>query len=159
MALQLDKIDSAPILGTGMPFEFMQWIWVLIDSLNENIDDLEGIVSSFTAIEAPAIPAVVNQVVDINSVYVPTNPTPNITNFTLPAVVDVGTRVEIDGQGSGGWSLLTAVGQTIQLPITSSTAVTSVSSSNQYDSISIICVVANTTWIVVSQSTAGFVIV
>lgn len=157
MSLQLDKIDSAPILGTQMPFEFMQWIWVLIDSLNENIDDLNKVVSSVFVVPTPSPVVITTQTVDINTAYIPTNTM--LSNFQLPDTVPVGARVEIDGQGSGGWKLLVGSGQTIQLPITSSTAVASVSSSNQYDSISIICVVENTTWIVVSQSTAGFVIV
>ena len=135
-----------------MPAEFLQWIWVLIDSLNENIDDLEGTVSSFAVVTEPT------QVVDINSVYVPTG-TPQ-TVFTLPNTVSVGTRVEIDGQGAGGWKLLVGSGQTIRIPMGSpNVANASVTSSSKYDSISIICVEANTTWIVVSQSTTGFVIV
>ncbi len=151
MALQLDKIDPAPILGNAMPAEFLQWVWVLIDSLNENIDDLELTVSSLDVATIAAVP------IDINSVNIPTNTAQTV--FTLPVSMEVGTRFEIDGQGVGGWQLLTSPGQTIQLAVTGSTATTSVTSSSRYDSISIICVVANTTMIVVSQSTAGFVIV
>ncbi len=151
MALGLDKIDSAPILGINLPYEFLQWIWVLIDSLNENISDLEKNVLSFSLVTGAT------QTVDINSVYVPTNVAQTV--FQLPTQMDVGNRVEIDGQGAGGWRLLLNAGQTIRLAATGATANTSVTSSSRYDSISIICVVANTTWIVVSQSTTGFVIV
>ena len=155
MSLQLDKIDSAPILGNDMPAEFLQWIWVLIDSLNENIDDLELTVSSLDVSTMASVP------IDINSVNIPTNT--GQTVYTLPVEIAVGTRFEIDGEGAGGWQLLTnpaaLTPQTIQLAQTGSTAMTSVTSSSRYDSISIICVVANTTMIVVSQSTTGFVIV
>ena len=157
MSLQLDKIDPAPIISAGMPFEFMQWIWVLIDSLNENIDDLNKVVSSVFVVPTPSPVVITTQTVDINTAYIPTNTM--LSNFQLPDTVPVGVRVEIDGQGSGGWKLLVGSGQTIQLAVTGSTASTSVASSSQYDSISIICVVENKTWIVVSQSTAGFVIV
>jgi hypothetical protein len=41
MTLFLDKIDSAPISNRDFDPQFLQWIWVLVDSLNENLTDIE----------------------------------------------------------------------------------------------------------------------
>jgi hypothetical protein len=149
--LSLDRIDSAPILYSDFDTEFMQWIWVLIDSLNENLFDLENAVMSATSVSGTT------QAVSINTRYVPTNS--SLTTFQLPAMAQVGARVTIAGQGSGGWSLLTAIGQTVQIGDVGATATTSVSSSSRYDSIEIMCVLSNTTWITLSTQTTGFVIV
>ncbi len=151
MTLFLDEIDSIPVIDKDIAPELMQWLWVLVDSLNENTNDIEGVVSSFAVVPG------ITQAVEINSTYVPTNAA--LTTFTLPDLARVGSRVEIDGQGTGGWILLTGAGQTIEVASVPKTAITSIASTSRYDSISIICVKADTTWIVVSAQTTGFVIV
>ena len=151
MSLNLDKIDSAPISNRDFDPEFLQWIWVLVDSLNENLADLDGSVLSSTTVDD------VSQSVSVNSLYIPTNTL--LTTFTLPDEMNPGDRVSIAGEGSGGWTLLTAAGQTIQVASVGATANTSISSSSRYDSIEIICVVTDTTWITRSSQTTGFVIV
>lgn len=42
MAIFLDRIDSAPIINSDMDAQFLQWVWVLVDSLNENISDIQN---------------------------------------------------------------------------------------------------------------------
>src|ERR1700679_997838 len=42
MALFLDRIDSAPIVNQDFDPQFLQWIWVLIDTLNEIISDVQN---------------------------------------------------------------------------------------------------------------------
>ena len=42
MALFLDRIDSAPLRSVNFDYEFNQWICVLVDSLNENINDIQN---------------------------------------------------------------------------------------------------------------------
>lgn len=42
MTLFLDRIDSAPIVNQDFDPQFLQWLWVLIDTLNEIINDVEG---------------------------------------------------------------------------------------------------------------------
>jgi len=155
MSLNLDRIDSAPISNSTFPAEFLQWIWVLIDSLNENIADIEGAILSTTVIEPTTL--AFTQDVEVNSLYIPTNTL--LTTFQLPVECVPGNRVTIAGQGTGGWILLTGSGQTIQIGDVGATATTSVASSSQYDSIEIVCVVANTTWITIGTQTTGFVIV
>jgi hypothetical protein len=40
--LFLDRIDSVPIANSAFDPQFLQWLWVLVDSLNENIGDIEN---------------------------------------------------------------------------------------------------------------------
>lgn len=155
MSLNLDRIDSAPISNSTFPAEFLQWIWVLIDSLNENIADIEGATLSTTVIQPSTL--AFTQTVEVNSLYIPTNNL--LTTFQLPVMCVPGNRVTIVGQGSGGWIILTGTGQTIQIADVGATATTSVASSSQYDSIELVCVLENTTWSTLATQTTGFVIV
>jgi hypothetical protein len=54
MALFLDRIDSAPIVSQDFDPQFLQWLWVLIDTLNEIINDVE---ESFNFLTAPNLTA------------------------------------------------------------------------------------------------------
>jgi hypothetical protein len=51
MALFLDRIDSAPI-ASNKEFDpqFLQWLWVLVDTLNENMSDIQTSFNLLTAI-------------------------------------------------------------------------------------------------------------
>lgn len=77
------------------------------------------------------------------------------TTVTLPAVAAAGSIVAVAGLGAAGWVLAASAGDTIQSPVGSGTSVTS---SSQYDTIQVVCLVANTTWSILSSSTTGFTI-
>lgn len=49
MAQFLDRIDSAPIANSDFDAQFLQWLWVLVDSLNENFSDLDLAINFLTA--------------------------------------------------------------------------------------------------------------
>ena len=49
MALFLDRIDSAPIMNGDFDPQFLQWLWVLVDSLNEDINDIQNAFNFLTA--------------------------------------------------------------------------------------------------------------
>lgn len=49
MALFLDRIDSSPIANVGIDTQLLQWIWVLVDSLNENLRDIQDAFNIFNA--------------------------------------------------------------------------------------------------------------
>lgn len=68
--------------------------------------------------------------------------------FSLPAASAVGDYIAIIGMGAGGWSITQGAGQQVRVGANASTvgAGGSTASSNQYDSIELICVVANTLW-------------
>lgn len=150
MAVFLERIDSAPILNTDLDAQLLQWIAHLVDSLNESLRNIQNAILSYSSVSA------ITQDVQINSIYTPTNVA--LTALQLPDKSAVGSRVTIAGFGAGGWILLTGTGQTIKVADVGASAATSVASSSRYDSIEIICVVADTTWITLSTQTTGFVI-
>lgn len=49
MSVVLDRIDSAPIASSDFDHQFLQWLWVLVDSLNENIVGIEAAFNLFVA--------------------------------------------------------------------------------------------------------------
>lgn len=51
MSIFLDRIDSVPIASnTQFDPQFLQWLWVLVDALNENISDIQNAFNLLTAI-------------------------------------------------------------------------------------------------------------
>lgn len=92
----------------------------------------------------------------VNNGYVTTSG--SLTTIALPATAAVGSVIAIGGQGSGGWTMTANTGQTIKMTSSTTTTAGSLSSTNQYDCIEVVCVVANTTWVVRSAVTAGFTI-
>lgn len=47
----LDRIDSSPIANiTDFNYQFVQWIWVLVDSINQNITEIQNAFNLLTAI-------------------------------------------------------------------------------------------------------------
>jgi hypothetical protein len=77
------------------------------------------------------------------------------TNVTLPATAAIGSRVAIRGLGAGGWILTANTGQTIKVDGATTSSGGSLTSSGQYDSIDVTCVVANTTWVASSLVSMG----
>ncbi len=56
MTVFLDRVDSAPIVNSDFDAQFLQWLWVLVDTLNENINDIQGafnlpVAMGYTAVE------------------------------------------------------------------------------------------------------------
>lgn len=72
------------------------------------------------------------------------------TVYTLPATSAVGNQVAVMGSGAGLWQIAQNSGQTIHFnAVSSTTGVTgSVSATSQYDSITLLCNIANTDWVV-----------
>lgn len=83
------------------------------------------------------------QTAAVNNGYIITDA--SIVTITLPVTAPVGSVVAVVGNGAGGWILAPGAGQTIKLG--SQSASTSIASTNQFDCIEVICVVANTTWV------------
>lgn len=86
----------------------------------------------------------------INNGYIANNA--SLVTITLPATAAVGSIVEITGKGAGGWKIIYGTGDIIHfgnLDTTTSTGY--LQSTLVRDSISLICVVADTEWNVVSS--------
>ncbi len=73
-----------------------------------------------------------------------------LVTMTLPATAAIGTILAVAGNGAGGWRIAQNASQNIKFGNqTTTTGVGgSVSSTNLYDCIEILCTVANTTWVV-----------
>ena len=96
----------------------------------------------------------------VNSGYLPNNV--GLVTLTLPTSSVVGDEIAISGQGAGGWIIAQGAGQQVQVGATASTlgAGGSVASSNRYDSIRLVCMVASTLWTTTgAPQSAGLTIV
>ena len=82
-----------------------------------------------------------------------------LTTVTLPATAPIGSIVAIAGQGAAGWTLAANAGQTIKMAGSTTSSGGSLTSAAQFDSITVVCSVADTTWVVQAAITAGFTIV
>lgn len=81
-----------------------------------------------------------------NTSYVPNNA--GLVTLSLPTTSSFGDVIDVVGYGAGGWTISQATGQQIILGVSSTTSGSggSVSSTNKNDSLSLVCVVANTIW-------------
>lgn len=71
-----------------------------------------------------------------------------LVTLTLPATAALGSIIYVQGLGAGGWKVAQNAGQIIHVGSTASTsgATGFIASTNQYDSITLLCVVANSTY-------------
>lgn len=94
----------------------------------------------------------VNTPMLVNNGYI-TNSAGTLT-VTLPVLSAVGSIIEVTGISTGQWLIAQNAGQAIFFANNSSTTVGvtgSIGSTNTRDSIRIVCVVANTSWNILSQ--------
>lgn len=151
----LDRIDAIVLENEPFSEEFKSWIQVLEDSLNSIITTIES------SIYPRQIVTTTTQLMQPNTGYINTNVAQCV--YTLPLIAPVGSIIMIGGQGAGGWKLLTGAGQTIQYAAT--TANTSITSAERYDSITVMVVELDSTtgyaktWITIADKTTGFIIV
>lgn len=87
-----------------------------------------------------------SQGITVNNGYIANNG--GLVTLTLPPTSAVGDHIAIVGKGAGGWLIAQNAGQNIQIGSVSSTGGIggSVASSNQFDSVELVCTTANTTW-------------
>lgn len=87
------------------------------------------------------------QAMAVNNGYVSNNA--SLTTFTLPTTATVGQRVAVQGAGAGGWTITYGTGQLVHFGnVVTTTTTGSLSSTNAFDEIELICITANTTWAV-----------
>lgn len=70
------------------------------------------------------------------------------TTVTLPATAAVGSVIAIAGKGAGGWIMQANAGQTIHIGNQATSVAGALTSSNQWDCVEVVCVTADTTWVV-----------
>lgn len=80
----------------------------------------------------------------------------SLTTFTLPATSSVGDILQVVGSAlnTGGWKITYSTGQIIWGPAGSSTVTTgnAASAAAAAQSVTLVCVVANTTWVITANS-------
>lgn len=83
----------------------------------------------------------------------------SLVTFTLPTSCTPGDKMIVDGQGAGGWKIAQNVTQVIHLGSSTTTSGTSgfLSSTNQWDSVTLRCILLNTAWTV--ESVIGNILV
>lgn len=111
---------------------------------------------SFTWVSVTAT----SQQMAVNNGYITNNA--GLVTVTLPATSVVGDTLAVVGLGAGGWLIAQNAGQIIHIgSVASTTGVGgSVASTNRYDSLRLVCVVASTEWSLVgAPQSAGLTIV
>lgn len=96
------------------------------------------------------------QAAAINHGYVIQNA--SATTVTLPTTAALGSAVQVQGLGAGGWVLAAGAGQTIQLGASATSVAGSLTSANRYDVVHVVCIVANTTWSVSYTLSSGLTV-
>lgn len=82
----------------------------------------------------------------VNTGYIISNA--SSTTVTLPTTAAEGSVVAIAGKGAAGWILTAGTGQTIKFGNQTTSTAGTLSSTAQYDCVEVVCVTANTTWVV-----------
>ena len=86
----------------------------------------------------------------VNTAYIADRST--LITFNMPATVAQGSVFEIAGNGTGGWLIQMNTGQTAHLNSTATTSGGSLASTNQFNTIKLLCTIANTTFVVLGSS-------
>lgn len=89
------------------------------------------------------------QALAVNNGYTANNA--GLVTLTLPATAAYGTIIKVCGKGAGGWLIAQNASQLIHHgDVDSSTGVAgSIASTKQYDTLDLLCTVANTEWTVI----------
>lgn len=92
-----------------------------------------------------------SQAMSVNNGYIANNA--SLVTLTLPSTAALGTQVKVAGLGAGGWKIAQNAGQLINFGsvVTTTGATGFLSSTNTFDQIDLLCVTANTTWVVRSS--------
>lgn len=92
-----------------------------------------------------------SQSASVNNGYITNNA--GLVTVTIPTTAPVGSVVRISGKGAGGWKVAQNASELIHFGSVDTTTGTggSLASTNRYDAVELICVVADTEWLVLSS--------
>ncbi len=118
--------------------------FVLINPVNSNNDWVDETTSPITMIS--------------NTGYTSDDGATRVS-FSLPLISNIGDWLEINGKGSGLWTILQGSGQQIFCSPNNTTLGLSgsLTSVNQYDNVRLRCLISHTIWTVVSQQSTGLI--
>lgn len=94
-----------------------------------------------------------------NTIYTANNAA--LVTLTLPVTAAIGTTLNVIGKGAGGWKIAQNASQLIHFgsSVTTTGVAGSLASSNQFDSIELICTVADTVWTQVNAPQGSITVV
>jgi hypothetical protein len=92
-----------------------------------------------------------SQTAAVDNGYIANNA--SLVTVTLPTTAAVGKIVRVAGKGAGGWKVAQNASESIRFGNQVTTTGTGgyLASSNQYDAVELICITADTTWLVISS--------
>lgn len=87
----------------------------------------------------------------VNNGYITNNAA--LVTVTIPTTAAVGSIVRVSGKGAGGWKVAQNASESIHFGSVTTTTGTGgyLQSTGQYDSVELLCIVADTTWEVISS--------
>ena len=85
-----------------------------------------------------------SQAAAVNNGYICNNA--GLVTVTLPATAALGQIVHLVGKGAGLWRMTANTGQTINFGSSASSSAGTITATNQFDALQVMCTVANTTW-------------
>ncbi len=91
-----------------------------------------------------------SQAMAVNNGYITNNA--GLVTCTLPATAAIGDTVIVQGKGAGGWRIAQNADQTINFGASPTTTGAGgyIESTNQFDSVELLCITANTDWAVLT---------
>jgi hypothetical protein len=136
-------------ISAGVMASNINWVWPIVDGAagQSIVTDGAGVLSFANSQKETWIDQTTTPVtMVVNSSYVADNA--GLVTFNMPATAAFGDIFEIAGKGAGGWLVQAAGGQTINMGSSPTSVAGSLASTNRYDCIKILCVTANTTFVV-----------
>ncbi len=92
----------------------------------------------------------------INNAYVANNA--SLVTITLPATCVLGSKFTFMGKGAGFYKVQAASGQTINFGSTATTVAGSITTTGRYDSFTVRCITADTTFVVYGAQGSSFTV-
>jgi hypothetical protein len=140
---------SAPSVDSGLFYDFSGSgvTWFTFGSgltMTGTVLSATGSASSLTFSEVTGT----TQAMSVNSWYLVNNA--SLVTLTLPDTAALGSVIKITGKGAGGWKIAQNASENINFGNSTTTTGTGgyLQSTLQYDTIELVCTVANTTWTV-----------
>lgn len=117
--------------------------------------------SNFSAQFNQVVNQTTSSVTMVSNTFYLSNAGASLVTFTLPVTSAMGDYIEISGFGIGGWRIAQAAGQSVIMsPFGTTLGVGgSITSTGQFDTIRLRCIIANTEWVTMSQQSTGLTIV
>lgn len=154
MAVTGEKITALPPASSALLTDIIPAVQDGV-TVRETLQQIKTLFGCMVRTEVTGI----SQSMIRNNIYLPSNAA--LVTCSLPTTSSVGDLVSIAGKGAGGWIVSQAASQQIHVGNSATTLGTggSLASTNQFDSVQLICLTANTIWSVLGKEQGTLTIV